>query len=166
MTRRLAVVLLAMTASACASLGAFRGLIQAPRFEEAPGQPAEFRLLGPSISNPLGGASVRIWTRVTNPNPFGFTLSTLRGHVFLEDAEAAEFDLPLGLPLSAGAENVFAIDATISFAEIPRLATVLRGATGGGLEYRLDGIVGVDAGRFGTPTFGPMTLMRGEVRRR
>jgi hypothetical protein len=37
-------------------------------------------------------------------------------------------------------------------------------AVGGEVDYELEGTVGVDAGRLGTPTFGPMLLTRGEVR--
>jgi hypothetical protein len=29
--------------------------------------------------------------------------------------------------------------------------------------YRLEGTIGVDAGRLGQPVFGPMTLLRGET---
>jgi hypothetical protein len=32
------------------------------------------------------------------------------------------------------------------------------------MEYRLDGTIGVDAGRLGQPVFGPMTLIRGDLR--
>ena len=57
--------------SACASLGllgSLGGLVQPPRFTEAEDQPAEIRLVGPSADRPIGGAVVRIWTRVSNPN--------------------------------------------------------------------------------------------------
>jgi hypothetical protein len=154
-----------VVAGACASLGQFGALVQAPRFEEAANQPAEIRLFPPSASHPLGGAGVRIWTQVTNPNPFSFTLSTLRGTLLLEEADAAAIDLPLGLPLASRGETVFPIDVTIGFAQLPSLAPVIRRAAGGqAIAYRLEGTIGVEAGRFGTPTFGPMTLLRGQVR--
>jgi hypothetical protein len=38
-------------------------------------------------------------------------------------------------------------------------------AGGQSLPYRLEGTIGVDAGRLGQPVFGPMTLLRGETRR-
>ena len=70
-------------------------LIQPPRFEQVPGQPAEIRLHGHD------GAGVRLWTRVTNPNPFGLRLGTLKGTLYLEDSRAADADFPLGLPSRA-----------------------------------------------------------------
>jgi hypothetical protein len=41
---------------------------------------------------------------------------------------------------------------------------IRRAATGQTLAYQFDGTVGVDAGRLGRPTFGPMMLMQGELR--
>jgi hypothetical protein len=32
------------------------------------------------------------------------------------------------------------------------------------LAYHLEGTIGVDAGQLGQPTFGPMTILRGELR--
>ena len=164
--RAAAVAVLAMTA-ACAEIGRLGALVQPPRFEQDPSQPAEIRLVSPSLSRPLGGAAVRIWARVSNPNAFGFTLGTLRGRVFLEQSSAAEVDFPLGLPLGASEETVIPLDLSISFSDLPDLADVIRRAAGGDpIAYRLDGTIGVDAGRLGQPVFGPMTLLRGDVRRR
>ena len=151
-------------APGCATLEQLRQIVQAPRFEEVPDQPAELRLLTPRSGLPIGGAGVRLWTKVTNPNPFGFTLSRLEGTLFLEESRAAIADFPLGLPLGARAETVIPIDLEISFSDLPGMADVVRRAIGRQpLAYRFEGTVGVDAGRFGEPTFGPMTLLRGEV---
>jgi late embryogenesis abundant protein len=150
----------------CASLEGLRQLVQAPRFSQAD-QPAELRLSGPSRDRPLGGAVVRIWTRVSNPNPFGFTLGTLDGTLYLDGVRAAGAAFPLGLPLEAGEESVVPIDVTVSLSEIPALADVARTASRGeAVAYRLDGTIGVDAGRLGQPVFGPMTLVRGDLRAR
>ena len=147
----------------CAAVTSLAQLIQPPRFEHAD-QPADLRLIGPSLSQPAGGAGVTLWIRITNPNPFGFTLSTLDTTLLLEGQHAATGNSPLGLPLGAGQESVVPIDLTISFADLPGLANVLRrAASGQPLGYQLDGTVGVDAGRFGQPTFGPMLLVRGEI---
>ena len=163
--RTLILSLLILSSTSCATLGNLRGLVQPPRFEEARDQPAQVRVLSPSVSQPLGGAGVRLWTRVTNPNPFGLTLGTLRGTLHLESTQAAEVDFPLGLPLRSGEETVVPIDLTISFAEIPGLANVIRQAAAREpVEYRLEGTTGVDAGTLGQPTFGPMTLLTGELR--
>lgn len=157
--------LLTLTLTGCAALDGLRGLVQPPTFEEAPGRRAEIRLLGPSRAQPLGGAGIRLWTQVSNPNPFGFTLGTLRGTLHIEDARAADVDFPLGLPLGAGEQTVVPIDLAISFSDLPGLAGVIqRAANRQPLAYHLEGTVGVDAGQLGQPVFGPMTLLRGEMR--
>jgi len=164
MTSLLTLVAVMFT-SGCASLGGLSQIMQPPRFEQADGQPAELRILTPSRSMPVGGAGVRIWVKVTNPNPFGFTLSTLNAALSLEASRAANADLPLGLPLSARQQSVIPLDLSFSFADLPGLAGTLRRlAVGGAVAYELNGTVGVDAGRLGTPTFGPMLLTRGEMR--
>ena len=159
--------LLALTVSACASLEGLRALIQPPRFEPALDRPSEIRLSPLQSGRAPGGAMVRIWTNVTNPNPFGFTLSTVRATLLLDDVQAADADFPLGLPLQARQTETVPLDLMVSFANVPRLANVIRqAASGGGLSYRLEGTIGVDAGRFGQPTFGPSTLVRGDLRAR
>lgn len=163
--RLIIAVLLALAVPACAGLEGLRAFVQAPKFEEAPGRQAEIRLLGPSMSQPLGGAGVRIWTQVSNPNAFGFTLGTLRGTLNIENASAADVDFPLGLPLRAGEQTVVPIDLSISFSDLPGLANVIRRAANREpLAYHLDGTIGVDAGQLGQPVFGPMTLLRGQMR--
>jgi Late embryogenesis abundant protein len=158
-------VSLAVANPGCTALEQLRGLVQPPRFEEAPGRPGEIRLLPPGAGLPVGGAGVRLWARVTNPNAFGFTLGTLRGTLFLEESRSANVDFPLGLPLTAGGETIVPIDLSISFSDLPGLANVIRRAVGREpIAYRLDGTIGVDAGRFGQPVFGPMTLLSGGIR--
>ncbi|HEX2093589.1 MAG TPA: LEA type 2 family protein [Longimicrobiaceae bacterium] len=160
--RRSPLLLLFLLLPGCATLGQ---IIQPPRFEVARDRQAELRLLGPSASRPLGGAAVRLWARVQNPNPLGLTLSTLAGGLLLEGRQAARVDFPLGVPLQPGQETVIPIEVGISFADVPELAGVLtRAITGAPINYQLDGTVGVDAGPLGQPTFGPMTLLRGDVR--
>jgi hypothetical protein len=163
-TRLICAVLLATTAG-CASLGPLAQIVRPPQFRQADNQPAQIRLIAPSLRNPTGGAGVRIWLEVTNPNAFGFTLSTVNATLGLQGTRAATGDFPLGLPLSAGQQTVVPLDLTIDFADVPGLASVARQvATGGTIDYQLDGTVGVETGRLGTPTFGPMLLTRGEMR--
>lgn len=162
------VVLAAFAAAhfGCASLGlgGLGSLIRPPRFSSADGRNAEIVLRGPSRDFPLGGAAVRIHARVANPNPFGLTLSRLTGDLFLEGTRAAEVDFPIGLPLVANDEAEIPIDFSIGFDDVPRLAQVLgRAFSGSRLEYRLDGRIGVDAGAFGRPSFGPMTILAGDL---
>jgi len=165
MLRHGIVVVALLATSACATLESLRQFVQPPRFAEARDQPAEIRLQPPSVARPLGGASIRLWVRVSNPNPFGFTLRTLDGTLLLEGTRAATASFPLGLPLEPGHESVIPLDLSISFADLPDLAQVVRQAAGRQpLAYSLDGTVGVDAGRLGQPVFGPMTLVRGELR--
>ena len=149
----------------CATLGQLGQIVQPPRFRQADNQPAQIRLLAPSTRNPTGGAGVRVWLEVSNPNAFGFTLSTVNATLALEGSHAATGDFPLGLPLQAGQQSVVPLDLTINFSDVPGLAGVARQiAAGGAIDYQLDGTVGIEAGRLGTPTFGPMLLTRGELR--
>ena len=168
MTRLLSAALVIATACAtgsCAKLGALGAIVQPPRFEQAKGRQAELRLMTPSADVPLGGAGVRVWLEVTNPNTFGFTLSAVRATLMLEGIRAATGDFPLGLPLQAGQSTTVPIDLSISFADLPDLAgTLQRLAIGGVVPYALDGTVTVEAGRLGTPSFGPMRLTTGELR--
>ncbi len=160
-TRLLIVATGVLALQACASMGNIGNLgalIQPPHFEQVPDQPAEIRLQG------MTGAGVRLWTRVSNPNPFGLRLGTLKGTLFLDDSRAADADFPLGLPLAAGGDSVIPIDISVSFADLPGLSGVARRVLARQpLPYRLEGTIGVDAGRLGQPLFGPMTLLRGQA---
>jgi hypothetical protein len=141
--------------------------VQPPRFEVASEQGSVLTLDPTSLLTGRPVARVRMWARITNPNGFGFTLSRLRGDLFLEERGLAEVDLPLGLPLPAAADTVVPLDVTFG---LPSLSSL--GALGEALlrrsavAYRLDGTVAVDAGGLGEPSFGPRTWLRGrfEVR--
>ena len=149
----------------CAELNKLSALVQAPRFEQAPDHRAEIRMSGAGAGLPIGGAGIRLWAKVTNPNPFALTLGTLKGTLYLDDARAADVDFPIGLPLVAGGDTTVPIDLTVSLANLPGLADSIRRAVNRQtLAYRLEGTIGVDAGRLGQPVFGPMTLLRGDVR--
>jgi hypothetical protein len=148
--------------SGCAALG-LGTVVQPPRFHVVEGREAELRLVPPSTGRPLGGATLRIWARVENPNTFGLTLAALRGNVFLEGQQAAAVEFPLGLPLSAGGDAVIPLDVNISFADVPGMVEAAqRILTQNRVAYRLDGTVSVDAAPFGQPSFGPATWLRGE----
>jgi late embryogenesis abundant protein len=168
MCRKFAALALAGALFAgCAELNRLAAFVQAPRFEQAPDQQAEIRVTGAGSGLPIGGAGVRLWAKVTNPNAFSLTLGTLKGTLYLEDSRAADVDFPLGLPLAARGDTTVPIDLTVSFANLPGLAeTIRRAINRQPLAYRLDGTIGVDAGRLGQPIFGPMTLLRGDVRPR
>lgn len=139
-------------------------VIQPPQFDHVTEPHSEIRVFGPRQHYPLGGAILRIWTRVHNPNPLSVRVTSIDGALFLEGIRAAGVDLPLGVPLLAGRDTIIPLDFDIGFADVPDLAQVaLRAATGREFEYRIDGTVGVDAGALGEPVFGPLTLLRGEV---
>src|SRR5688500_15210045 len=135
------VVLAVLAVStACASMGSLSGLIQPLRFSAAENQPPEIRLAGPAAGRGLGGAVVRIWTRVSNPNPFGLRLSTLETTLLLDGSRAATGDFPLGLPLRAGEESVIPLDLSISFSDMAGISEVVRNAVGGErVDYQLEG---------------------------
>jgi hypothetical protein len=150
---------LVLSSSGCATLEGLRGLVQPPRFEQDEQQRSEIRLNGTS------GAAVRIWTRVSNPNAFGLTLGTLSGTLHLEGSQAATVNFPFGLPLRANGEEVVPIDISVNFRDLPGLGqAITRAIARQPIEYELEGTIGVSAGQFGEPTFGPMTILRGELR--
>jgi hypothetical protein len=151
-----------LTLGSCATLSQ---IVQPPRFTVAEGRDTQLQLLGPSSTRPLGGATLRIWTRVQNPNSFGLTLAALRGNVYLEDTRASEVDFPFGLPLGAASDTVIPLDINISFSDLPGLVDVAqRIVTRNMVAYRLDGTLTVDAAPFGQPSFGPTTWIQGESR--
>ena len=161
-----AVVAAVLLTSSCASLGELARVIQPLRFSEAPGRQSTVRLAGPSTRQPLGGAALRLWTRISNPNPIGITLSTLRAEVSLDGTRAATGDFPLGLPLTAGGESDVLLDLSIDFADLPGLADVLRRAVANQqVPYQVDGTFSIDVGALGRPSFGPMRLFQGQLGR-
>jgi len=161
---RAALLVAALPAlSGCATLAQLG--IQAPQFSVDNTQQAQLRLVGPSFGHPQGGAAIRLYARVRNPNPIGLTLARLAGGLQLEGQSAAQVDFPLGVPLQGNSEAVVPLDIIVNFNDIPGLANVLlRAVTGQSVRYGLNGTVGVDAGVLGQPTFGPMNLLSGSVR--
>jgi hypothetical protein len=150
----------ALGCAALESLG-----ILALRFESADDRGTELRLLEPSAGRPLGGAALRLWAHVENPNGFGLRLTEVAGDLSIADAGVIDVEFPLGLPLVAFQDTVVPLDVSIGFDDLPSLARIARAAIGGDrLDYRLDGTFAVEAGRYGQPRFGPWTLLEGEFR--
>ncbi|MHB1170347.1 MAG: LEA type 2 family protein [Longimicrobiales bacterium] len=155
---------MALLLASCAQLG-LSAIVQPPRFSTVSGRDAEIRLLGPSAGRPLGGAAVRIYAHVENPNTFGLNLTRLAGDLFLEDTRAADVSFPLGLPLTAQQDTVIPIEIALSFSELGDLADVVsRVFTSNQVDYRLDGTLSIDAGALGEPSFGPQTWLQGSAR--
>jgi hypothetical protein len=150
--------------SGCAGMGLGQ-VVQAPSFRVDNSQQAQLRLLPPSPNRPTGGAAVRLYARVSNPNPVGLTLTRLIGNLSLSGREAADVSFPLGVPLQANGEALIPIDISIDFNDVPGLVDVVRNAlTGRAINYQLNGSFGVDAGLLGQPSFGPMRLLEGDLR--
>lgn len=159
-----AIVAAALALPGCATLGALGIGLRPLRFEAARDRPAELRLGGGRLGLP-DAATLRLWAHVENPNTFGLTLSAIDGTVYLEDTRAASVDFPLGLPLEPGLGQDIPLDVSLRLRDLPGLGNVVaRAVSGDPLGYRLEGRFTVDAGPLGTPTFGPSTLLRGEVR--
>ena len=155
------VVLAAAVSStpACATLQQLQAFIQPPRFEQDQSSRSEIRLRGTS------GAAVRIWTRVSNPNSFGMTLGTLRGTLHLEGSRAATVDFPFGLPLQPRSEEIVPIDISVDFRDVPGLGqAIARAVARQPIAFEIEGTIGIEAGRLGTQTLGPMPWLRGELR--
>ena len=153
-----------LSTTSCAELGQLARAIQPLRFSEVPGQRSTIRLAGPSARQPLGGAALRLWTRISNPNPVGITLSTLRADVSVDGTHAATGDFPLGLPLAAGGESDVPLDLLIDFADLPGLADVLRRTIATQqVPYEVHGSFSIDAGALGRPSFGPLRLFQGRL---
>ena len=166
--RAAGVILAGLALCGCATLGTLGALVRPLRIEAAQDRPAELRLGGGGLGGRMGlpgAATLRLWARIENPNAFGLTLSAIDGAVYLEDTRAASVDFPVGLPLEPRLEQVIPLDVTLRFSDLPGLAGVVgRAASGNPLVYRLEGRITLDAGALGQPTFGPSTLLRGEVR--
>jgi len=167
--RAAAILAAGLALYGCATLGALRAFVQPLHIESATDRPAELRLGGGGLGGGRIGlpdaATLRLWARIENPNAFGLTLSAIDGSVYLEDTRAASVDFPLGLPLEPRLEQVVPLDITLRLSDLPGLGGVIgRAVSGNPLAYRLEGRITLDAGALGQPTFGPSTLLRGEVR--
>lgn len=156
-------LLLTPALAACASLG-IGSAVRAPEVSRVDAPAPRVRLLLPGPERPAGGAAVRLWARVENPNAFSLTVSRLDGDLFLGDAEGVAVAFPLGLPLLAGRDTIVPLDASLDFDDLPALGEALVDALStGGIPYRLEATIGVDAGLLGQPVFGPSTLLRGTI---
>lgn len=148
----------------CASLN-LGEVVQAPGITAVDGRGSELRMLLPSTDRPVGGAAIRLWSRIENPNAFSLSVTTLAGDLFLGDGGAVAVEFPLGVPLVANGDTIVPLDVTVGFDDLPVLGrTVVAAALEGALDYRLEATIGVDAGLLGQPTFGPLTALSGTLR--
>lgn len=155
---------LLLAVAGCASLG-LGSVIQPPNVASVESQSPELRLRLPGAGRPAGGAAVRLWSRIENPNAFSITISRLTGDLFIGDQEGVAVDFPLGVPLVASGDTIVPLDVSIDFDDLPGLGQAAFAAlTSGTLPYRLDATIGVNAGMLGQPVFGPSTLLQGSLR--
>ena len=154
-----------LTLSGCASLGPLGRVILPLRFSEVPGERSTIRLVGPNARQPLGGAALRLWTRVHNPNPVGLTLSTLRAEVSLTALARPPATFPWAS--APGSRRVRhptrPVNRFCRSAGPGRCASPDRVESGRGLpagwEFQYRGW------RPGPPPFGPMRLFEGRLGR-
>ncbi len=152
--------ILAVATLLAAGLALSACLTKAPTFEQAADRTPEIRMLPPGAQYPAGGAAIRLWARVTNPNSFGFTLRDVHANLLLDGTRAATGNVPLGVTVNAQDATVFPIDLAINFADVPSIGDMMRrGLVGQAVPYQLSGTVDVEAGHL--VTFGPMTLITG-----
>src|SRR5687767_3216984 len=102
------------TALGCAALESLG--ILALRFESADDRGTELRLLEPSAGRPLGGAALRLWAHVENPNGFGLRLSEVAGDLSIAAAGGIEVGFPLALPLVAFQATAFPLASSFGLA--------------------------------------------------
>jgi hypothetical protein len=152
-----------ITLVGCASfnLGA---AVQPPEVSGVVDRGSEIRILLPSGEHPAGGAAIRLWSRIGNPNAFSLSVTRLAGDLFLGDGAAVAVEFPLGVPLVANGDTIVPLDVTVGFDDLPVLGTTLvAAALEGAMDYRLEATIGVDAGVLGQPTFGPLTALSGRL---
>ena len=161
--RTIAIVTCALLLVACASLN-LADAVQAPRVSDVSDRDATLRILAPSTDHPAGGAAVRMWSRIENPNAFSINVTRLTGDLFVGDGGGVGVDFPLGVPLVANGDTIVPLDVTLGFDALPALGrTLVAAALEGSVPYRLDATIGVDAGMLGSPVFGPLTLLSGSL---
>ena len=145
--------------SACATLGALGLGLRPLRFEAARDRPAELRLGGGRLGLP-DAATLRLWAHEA-AQLAGYVYVDITGRDpggYVRDAKAMVEQM---VKLPSG----YRLEWSGSFQAMERAGGVIaRAVSGQPLAYRLEGRFTVDAGPLGTPSFGPSTLLRGEVR--
>lgn len=161
--RAIPSVALALALIGCAAVN-LSDAVQAPRVSGVSDRDATLRILAPSAEYPAGGAAVRLWSRVENPNAVSITVTRLAGDLFVGEGGGIGVEFPLGVPLVANGDTIVPLDVILGFDALPALGrAVVAAALEGSLPYRLDATIGVDAGLLGTPVFGPQTLLSGSL---
>ncbi|MFY9268469.1 MAG: LEA type 2 family protein [Candidatus Manganitrophaceae bacterium] len=92
----------------------------------------------------FSGAHLSVAVRITNPNPFGLTVSHLLYRLSIGEGEIAsgEISVPFIIARHGSADVVLPIE--VRFKQIGKLAPLLREKSGG-IDYRIEGEVTVRA---------------------
>ena len=131
-----------------------------------PDSRAPFTLPVRARGNHSEAPALRLWTRISNPNPVGITLSTLRADVSFDGTRAATFRWGSRSRRAAGGESDVPLDLSIDFADLPGLADVLRRTIATQqVPYEVHGSFSIEAGALGRPSFGPLRLFQGRLGR-
>jgi hypothetical protein len=133
------------------------GEVRPPRFKLTDDHPSAIHFRMPL--KPSGGADIRLWIKVLNPNPFAITLEKLETRLILAGYRAAYGNVLMDLSIDAGQSSVVSLNLSFSSADL-MLNPAVVGPT---VNYRLNGVVWIDAGKFGRPMFGPIAILSGEL---
>lgn len=130
-------------------------MVQVPTFKTE-----NLRLSG--LELPFGGQGAVLLSTdlvVNNPNAFGLSLEQVSIDVILNGQKVTDLSAR-DIRIAAGGTSVTPTQVRVPL-NLNGAAELLNIARGGRVPYRLDGTFTVDAGPFGKPTFGPMTLNQG-----
>lgn len=133
-TRRLAIVVLAIGMSGCATT--LENMVAAPRVELQ-----SVELLGLGFNNQTFLLSFDI----SNPNPFALPVNEVRYAVELDGQLFATGRTPSELSVPADGDSQFAISVEVDLLRTaPRLLTLVRQHSRDSIGYELEGELGVD----------------------
>lgn len=150
-----ALAALAFSLSACTPQQALGTVAKVPTFETQSIRLSSVRL-GSGAQ-----AELTVTLRVNNPNAFPIRLKNFHTDLFLSGQRSAQVDLPnINLPAHGSALQTAHVRLPINLASASELLRVARGEQ---VAYRLDGTFTADLGALGQPSFGPLTLRKGEA---
>lgn len=122
------------------------------------------RLDLPGIGEGSPAATVRVRTRVSNPNPVAVRIAGLDFDLYVNGNRAGSGSFTGGVELPPRGQTVLDLEVTIGLEGAGRLvADLAEAARGQRTTYRLAGTVSLAADRLGNPRFGPLTIVSGTV---
>jgi LEA14-like dessication related protein len=151
-------LIVSLSALALLLSGCVQNLVRSPQFEMR--EAGLLRLNPPGLENIAPEAVIRITLDARNPNGFDLNLEELRFDLLMDGAKVAASSIKgLSLKQNGALSTFFAdVEVPISPTTLQSLGKIISGSS---IQYRLDGAFSVDAGPFGKPRFGPVTLAQG-----